>query len=255
MTRLNFSLEGKNAVVTGAGRGLGAEIAMALADAGATVYLLSKTSGPLEEVVKKIRSAGGTAHPLLCDVLDDLDLQRAIRSIPKLDILVNNAGTNIPAPLSEVKIEDLDLLLNLNVRATFIALQTAAAKMLEAAEDGRANGAIINITSQMGHVGAASRSVYCMTKHALEGLTKAAAVELAPKGIRVNSVAPTFVDTPMTRPFFEDEKFKASVFDQLPIGRLVTTDEVAAGVVFLASDASTSITGTSLRIDGGWTAR
>jgi NAD(P)-dependent dehydrogenase (short-subunit alcohol dehydrogenase family) len=247
-----FNLEGKSAAVTGAGRGLGADIASLLAQSGAHVYLLSKDAGELDEVAARIRGNGGACTPVVCDLLKDDQLERAFSELPRLDILVNNAGTNIPARLADVRTSDLDFVIGLNVRATFLATRAAVRKMLEGeATDDRA---IINISSQMGHVGAPDRSVYCMTKHAMEGLTKAAAVELAPR-IRVNTVAPTFVDTPMTQPFFENEQFRGWVFDRIPMGRLLSSDHVAAAVLYLASPAAAMITGTSLRIDGGWTAQ
>jgi len=247
-----FRLDGKTAVVTGASRGLGAEIASLLAESGAHVYLISRGAQDLDELAAHIHRKGGACTPLLCDLLDDDQLDQAFSNIPTLDILVNNAGTNIPSPLADVKTSDLDFVLGLNVRATYLATRAAVRKMLE--KDDSRDRSIINISSQMGHVGAPGRSVYCMTKHAMEGLTKAAAIELAPK-IRVNSVAPTFVDTPMTRPFFENEQFNRWVFDRIPMGRLLPADQVAAAVLYLASPAAGMITGTSLRIDGGWTAQ
>jgi NAD(P)-dependent dehydrogenase (short-subunit alcohol dehydrogenase family) len=247
-----FRLDGKTAVVTGASRGLGADIASVLAESGAHVYLLSRGAVELEEVAVGIQQKGGMCTPLVCDLLKDDQLERAFSDLPALDILVNNAGTNIPSRLADVETSDLDFVLSLNVRATYLTTRAAVRKMLE--PDDASDRSIINISSQMGHVGAPNRSVYCMTKHAMEGLTKAAAIELAPK-IRVNSVAPTFADTPMTRPFFENEQFKRWVFDRIPMGRLLQSDQVAAAVLYLASPAAAMITGTSLRIDGGWTAQ
>ena len=166
------------------------------------------------------------------------------------DVLVVSAGANIPEPLVDVTEAHLDVLLALNVRSVFVTVQAAAERMVPA---GR--GAIVLLSSQMGHVGAARRSVYCMTKHAVEGLTKAAAVELAPHGVRVNSVAPTFVETPMTAPFLGEDGFRAHVENRIPLGRLGRIEDVTAGVVFLASDEAALVTGTSLLIDGGWTAQ
>jgi len=157
---------------------------------------------------------------------------------------------NIPEPLLEVSEDHLDALLALNVRATFVTLQAAARRMVE-----RGAGSIVLLSSQMGHVGAAGRTVYCATKHAVEGLTKAAAVELAPHGVRVNAVAPTFVETPMTAPFLADRAFRTETVGRIPLGRLGRVEDVTAGVVFLASDAAALITGTSLLVDGGWTAQ
>jgi NAD(P)-dependent dehydrogenase (short-subunit alcohol dehydrogenase family) len=168
-----------------------------------------------------------------------------------VDILVNNAGTNRPMPMSDVPEDVLDLLLDLNVRASFLTAQAAVRSMLRRAVP----GSIVNMTSQMGHVGSPGRTVYCMTKHALEGLTKAMAVELAPAGIRVNSVAPTFVETPMTLPMLQDPVFKSRVLGSIPIGRMATSEEVASAVLYLASPAAAMVTGTSLLVDGGWTAQ
>jgi NAD(P)-dependent dehydrogenase (short-subunit alcohol dehydrogenase family) len=170
--------------------------------------------------------------------------------VPRLDVLVVAAGTNIPEPLLEVGDEHLDALLQLNVRATFVTLQAAARRMVAGGA-----GSIVLISSQMGHVGAARRSVYCATKHAVEGLAKAAAVELAPRGVRVNTIAPTFVETPLTAPFLADPAFRAEVEQQIPLGRIGRVEDVAGAVVYLASDASALVTGTSLRVDGGWTAQ
>jgi NAD(P)-dependent dehydrogenase (short-subunit alcohol dehydrogenase family) len=248
-------LDGRVALVTGAGRGLGLAAAIGLAQAGAEVRLVSRTRSELEAAAAAIRSDGGAAQPLVCDVTSGAQVREAFARLPRLDILVNNAGGNLPEPFVEVTEERLDRILNLNVRAAFLVAQAAARKMLEAADRRERGGAMVNISSQMGHVGAAGRTVYCMTKHALEGLTKALAVELAPHNIRVNSIAPTFIETPMTAPFFEEPRFREWVLNRIPLGRLGKLDEVSAAVAFLASPAASLITGTSLLVDGGWTAQ
>jgi NAD(P)-dependent dehydrogenase (short-subunit alcohol dehydrogenase family) len=182
-------------------------------------------------------------------------MQAAIARIPQLDILINNAGSNLPEPFVDVTEERLDRVLDLNVRAAFLVAQAAIRKMLDAPERKERGAAVVNISSQMGHVGAPLRSVYCMTKHALEGLTKALAVELAPHNIRVNAIAPTFIETPLTAPFFDEPQFREWVLNRIPLGRLGKLDEVTAAIVFLASPAASLITGTSLLVDGGWTAQ
>jgi NAD(P)-dependent dehydrogenase (short-subunit alcohol dehydrogenase family) len=243
-----FRLDGAQAVVTGAGSGLGQAAALALAEAGATAILVGRTRATLEATRQAILAQGGHARCLVCDVTDAGQVRDRIEALGRIDILVNNAGGNIPEDFLQVSEANLDHLLNLNLKGAFLVAQAAARRMV-------AGGSIINMSSQMGHVGAARRSVYCMTKHGLEGLTKALAVELAPHRIRVNTVAPTFVETPLTRPFFADPAFRASVLDQIPLGRLASVADVTGAIVFLASPAAAMITGTSLVVDGGWTAR
>jgi NAD(P)-dependent dehydrogenase (short-subunit alcohol dehydrogenase family) len=250
-----FRLDGKTALVTGAGRGIGRAVALALAAAGAELALVSRTLSQLEEVAQDIAQAGGRAQPLPLDVTNSGAVRDAIAGLGRLDILVNNAGLNRPQPFLEVDEETLDRLLALNVRAAFLVAQAAARRMVTPNGTTHGGGVIINVTSQMGHVGSErARTVYVMTKHALEGLTKAMAVELAPKGVRVVSIAPTFIDTPLVRPFFDDPTFRQWVLDRIPLGRLGTVEEVASAVVFLASSAAALVTGSSLLVDGGWTA-
>jgi NAD(P)-dependent dehydrogenase (short-subunit alcohol dehydrogenase family) len=244
------ALDGRVALVTGAGRGIGRGCAVALAEAGADVVLVSRSPDDLEGAAEEVRAAGRAARPVALDVTDSKSIRHLVFELPRLDVLVVSAGANIPEPLLEVSDEHLDELLALNVRSVFVTLQAVARRMVEAG-----GGSIVMLSSQMGHVGAAGRSVYCTTKHAVEGLTKAAAVELAPHGVRVNAVAPTFVETPMTAPFLAEDGFRAHVEERIPLGRLGRVEDVSAGVVFLASDAAALVTGTSLLIDGGWTAQ
>jgi NAD(P)-dependent dehydrogenase (short-subunit alcohol dehydrogenase family) len=245
-----FRVEGQRALVTGAGRGIGRAAALALAAAGADLVLVSRTPGELAEVAREIEKAGGQARILPFDVTDGAALRQAFAGLEGLDILVNNAGVNRPQPFLDVDEETLDRLLALNVRAAFLVAQAAARLMVA----GR-GGVVVNVTSQMGHVGSErDRTVYVMTKHAIEGLTKAMAVELAPKRVRVVAIAPTFIDTPLTRPFLDDPATRQWIVDRIPLGRVGTVEEVANAIVFLASPAASLVTGSSLLADGGWTA-
>jgi len=239
-------LAGRHAVVTGAGRGLGRAISLALVAAGARVTAVARTRADLDTLAAE---APGQITALVGDV-QDASLHDTIAAMTDLDILVNNAGSNRPMLMVDVDDATLDHLIALNIRSAYKVAQAGAQAMVRARR-----GVIINMSSQMGHVGAAKRTVYCMSKHAIEGLTKAMAVELAPSGVRVVSVAPTFVLTPMTEPMFADAAFRDSVLDMIPMRELARPEDVAAGVVFLASDGARMITGDSLRIDGGWTAR
>ena len=236
------------AVVTGAGGGLGRACALALARRGAEVALIARGRAALERVAADVAELGGRARVVPCDVTDAGALRAAMAALPVPAVLVACAGGNRPEPLLEVTEEALEWSWRLNVMGSFVAAQCAAGRMIEAGTP----GAIVFVSSQMGHVGAARRTVYCAAKHAVEGLTKAMALELAAHGIRVNSVAPTFVDTPMTRPFLADPEARQAIERRIPLGRLGEASEVADAVLFAAT--STLMTGASLRVDGGWTA-
>jgi len=246
----SFRLDGKRALVTGGGRGIGLAAASALAQAGAHVTLAARTKAEVEAAAEAIRARGDKADALLLDVTDIEAVRAAIAGTEPFNILVNNAGGNRPALLMDVKVEDFDFIFALNVRAAFFMAQTVARRLIEAKQ----SGSIINVSSQMGHVGAARRTVYCASKHAMEGFTKAMAIELAPHNIRVNSLGPTFLETPMTRPFFENKAFRDEVLSKIKLGRLGQLEELTGAIVFLASDASSLMTGSALVIDGGWTA-
>ena len=246
----SFRLDGKRALITGAGRGIGLAAAAALADAGAHVILTARTLSEIEAVAEAIRAEGGSADAIQLDVLDSNAVVKTIDAVDTLDIFINNAGTNRPKPFLDVTHDDFHAVMGLNVRAAFFAAQAVAKRMVAA---GR-GGSIINISSQMGHVGAPNRTIYCASKWALEGLTKAMAAELGAHRIRVNTLGPTFIETPLARQFLANESFRSHVLSMIKLGRVGQVEDLMGAIVFLASDASALMTGSALLVDGGWTA-
>ena len=246
----SFRLDGRRALVTGAGRGIGLAAAAALAEAGAHVVLAARSADEIEAAAREINDQGGRAEALSLDVTDLAAASAAISAQPAFDVLVNNAGTNRPRTFLDVTLDDFDTIMGLNVRAAFFVAQAVARGM---AAEGK-HGSIIHMSSQMGHVGGALRTVYCSSKHAIEGLTKAMAIDLAPRGIRVNAIGPTYIETKLTRPYWDNGAFHQETLRKIKLGRLGTVEDLMGAVLFLASDASALMTGTSLLVDGGWTA-
>ena len=245
----SFRLDGRRALVTGAGRGIGLAAAAALAEAGAHVVLAARTRPDLEEARGAIVSAGGSAEVLVLGVLDDAAVKRAIAEQPPFNVLVNNAGINRPQPFIDFKTEDLDLLLDLNVRAAFLVAQAVAKRMVATGT----RGALIHISSQMAFTTGPGRTVYCASKAALEGLSRAIAAELAPHGIRSATLCPTFVETPLAAQMLAKPEFRAFVLEKIKLGRIGQVEDLMGAIVYLASDASSLVTGTHLLVDGGWT--
>ena len=247
----SFRLDEKKALVTGAGRGIGMGASIALAESGAEVTLVSRTEKELKEICNHINSKGFRASYVALDVNNDNEINQLVEKSSPFDILINNAGTNKPAKLIETDINDFDYVMSLNVRSVVNLTKSVVKKML----NNDVKGSIINVSSQMGHVGGPNRTTYCSSKFAIEGFTKSLAIELASDGIRVNTVCPTFIQTPMTEPFLKDEEFKKNTIGMIPLGRLGEVRDLMGPFVFLASEASSLMTGSSLLVDGGWTAR
>ena len=250
-----INLKGKTALVTGAGKGLGKACAIALAEAGAKVIIISRTKKDLDKVNKIIKKTKGSSQSYVCDVTDLDTFKKILDKIKKLDILVNNAGTNRPEHFTKVKRENMDYLTNLNMKAVFNIAQLCSIKMIKLKNRKKIGGSIIHMSSQLGKVGCEGRNVYNMNKFGVEGLARGMAVELAKYNIRVNTVCPTFVETPMVKKFFKNKIFKNKMLKNIPLGRVAKESDVATAVAFLAADSSEMITGTSLVVDGGWTAQ
>jgi|TARA_B100001063_G_scaffold77650_1_gene72143 NAD(P)-dependent dehydrogenase (short-subunit alcohol dehydrogenase family) len=251
----NYNLKNKTALVTGAGKGLGRACAIALAEAGANLIIISRTKKDLNEVSKRVKKLRSKCKAYVCDITNYDEIKEIINKQSKIDILINNAGNNIPEHFTKVKTENMEYLVKINTIATFNLAQLCALKMIKSKNRKKIGGAIINMSSQMGHVGGPIRSVYNMNKWGLEGLTKGMSLDLAKYNIRVNTVCPTFVVTPMTKKFLKNKKFRKETLNNIPLGRFAELSEISSAVVFLASDAASMITGTSLLVDGGWTAK
>lgn len=246
----SFRLDGKRALVTGAGRGIGMAAASALAQFGAEVTLVARTTSEIAAVAAGLNAESLNASATTLDVTDQAKVTAFFKERPAFDILVNNAGTNRPKPMYDASEDDFDAVFDLNVKSAFFVAQACVRSMM--AE--KRSGSLIHMSSQMGHVGGPNRSLYCGSKWALEGMNKAFAIDLAEYGIRSNTIAPTFIETPLTKPMFKDRAFLDSVLAKIKTGRLGQVMDLTGAIVFLASDASSLMTGTSLVIDGGWTA-
>ena len=246
----NFRIDGQRALVTGASRGVGLAAAVALAQAGATVTLVARSGSELKSVCSEIRAAGGQSDYLVLDVTDSNAVNKQLGERGPFQILVNNAGMNRPKELVQLEDEDIDAVLNLNVKAAFYVTRMVAKGLLAAGLP----GSVINISSQMGWVGSPRRTLYCASKHAIEGMSKALAWELGHANIRVNTVCPTFLETAMTASMFEDNAFRDWVTSRIALGRVGQVEEIMGAIVFLASGASSLVTGSALMLDGGWTA-
>ena len=251
----NYNLKNKTAIVTGAGKGIGRACAIAFAEAGANLVIISRTQKDLDEVSKKIKKLKVKCKTYVCDITNYNKIKEIINKQPKIDILINNAGNNRPAHFTKIKTEDMEHMVKINTIATFNLAHLCVLKMIKTKNRKKIGGAIVNMSSQMGHVGGPIRSVYNMNKWGLEGLTKGMSIDLAKYNIRVNTVCPTFVVTPMTKKFLKSKKFKREVLGNIPLGKFAELSDVASAAVFLASDAASMITGTSLLVDGGWTAK
>ena len=250
-----YNLKNKFALVTGAGKGLGKACAIALAEAGSNLIIISRTKKDLDQVSKIVKKFKVKCKYYVCDITNFSEIKKIINDQRRIDILINNAGTNIPEHFENVKRQDMEYMVKINTIASFNLAQLCVLKMIKAKNRKKIGGSVINMSSQMGHVGGPIRSVYNMNKFGLEGLTKGMAIDLAKYNIRVNTVCPTFVVTPMTKKFLKDKKFKKDMLNNIPLGRFAEMSEIASAVVFLASDAASMITGTSLLVDGGWTAK
>lgn len=243
----SFRLDGRRALVTGASRGIGLGCAVALAEAGGHVVMAARGAEALQAMVEELTGAGHAASALALDVTDLDAMRAAVAEQGPFDILCNSAGIARHAPALETTAQDFDAVMNINLRAAYFLAQEVARGMTN-------GGSIIQISSQMGHVGGIDRAVYCGSKHAVEGMTKSMAIEWGPRQIRVNTICPTFIRTPLTEATFNDPERVAWITDKIKLGRVGEIEDIMGAVVYLASDASALVTGTALVVDGGWTA-
>ncbi len=246
----SFDLTGKRALVTGASSGIGLGCAVALAEAGAHVVCAARRADVLQGAVAAMQTEGWSAETLPLDITDLDAVKTALVQEAPFDIVINAAGLARHSPALETKPEDFDAVMNVNLRAAYF-LSVAAAHSMRAGGKG---GSIIHISSQMGHVGGIDRAVYCASKHALEGMVKSMAIEWGKQGIRINTICPTFIRTPLTEPTFNDPERVAWIMDKIKLPRVGEVSDIMGAALFLASDASAMVTGTSMLIDGGWTA-
>jgi NAD(P)-dependent dehydrogenase (short-subunit alcohol dehydrogenase family) len=246
----SFRLDGKRALVTGAGRGIGAAAAQIFAQAGAHVTLCARTGPEVEARAQEIHDAGFAADAFSLDVKDIAAVRREVAERGPFDILLNNAGMNRIRSILDVTEEDYDAVLDLNLKSALFVAQAVAKGLIDTGRP----GSIINMSSQMGHFGGGGRSLYSASKFGLEGLTKCVAIDLAPHGIRVNTICPTFIETELTRPILETPGTREHVLSRIKLGRLGRMDELGGALLLLASDASTLMTGSAVMVDGGWTA-
>lgn len=245
-----FRLDGKRALVTGASSGIGLGCAAGLAEYGAEIVVAARSKEKLDEFVRVATSAGWSARAAVMDVSDITQMQQTLAELGSFDILVNSAGVAKHSPALDTAAENFDAVMDLNLRGAYFLSQTIAKQMIDAGT----GGSIINISSQMAHVGGIERSVYCASKFGVEGFTKAMAIEWGQYGVRINTVCPTFVRTALTQKTFDDPDKRAWIMDKIKLGRVAEVEDIMGSVVFLASDAAAMITGASLLVDGGWTA-
>lgn len=243
-------LDGRKALITGASRGIGMGAACALAQAGAEVVLTARTASDLDALCEALVRNGYQASAMVLDVGDTEAVRQVIGRTGPFDILINNAGVNRPGPMVEMTEDDFDSVMNINVRAAYFVAQSVVQQMIERGK----GGSIINTSSQMGHVGGIDRTVYCASKFAVEGMTRALAIEVGQHRIRVNTVCPTFIATPLTAATLADKERVAWITSKIKLGRIGQIEDVMGAFVFLASDAASLVTGASLLVDGGWTA-